>query len=52
MSAIAVRRKTNWTASSRYNDNNPLQTIPVARIVKFAIATAMRQEEICRLRWP
>jgi integrase len=35
----------------RYNDNNPLQTIPVARIVKFAIATAMRQDEICRLVW-
>ena len=35
-----------------YHDNNPLQTIPVGRLVKFAIATAMRQEEICRLRWP
>ena len=35
----------------RYNDNNPLQTIPVARMVKFAIATAMRQDEICRLLW-
>jgi len=25
--------------------------IPIARIVKFAIATAMRQEEICKIEW-
>jgi integrase len=25
--------------------------IPMARIVKFAIATAMRQEEICKIEW-
>lgn len=25
--------------------------IPMARITKFAIATAMRQEEICRIEW-
>jgi len=30
---------------------NPRQTIPVARIARFAIATAMRQDEICRIRW-
>jgi len=26
-------------------------TLPVARIIKFAVATAMRQEEICRVSW-
>ncbi|ATQ43670.1 site-specific integrase [Caulobacter mirabilis] len=26
-------------------------TIPMGRIIKFAIATAMRQEEICRVLW-
>ena len=25
--------------------------IPMARIIKFAIATAMRQEEICKIEW-
>ncbi len=25
--------------------------IPIARILKFAIATAMRQEEICKIEW-
>lgn len=33
------------------HDDNPRQTIPLGRIVKFAIATAMRQEEICTLLW-
>ena len=48
------RRPTKDELASiiRFNDNNTLQTIPVGRIVKFAVATAMRQEEICRLRWP
>jgi len=32
-----------------YADANPRQTIPVGRIVKFAVATAMRQEEICHI---
>jgi integrase len=32
-------------------DNNDRQLIPMARIIKFAIATAMRQEEICRVTW-
>jgi integrase len=35
-----------------YFENSPRQVIPVGRIVRFAIATAMRQEEICRIRWP
>jgi len=34
-----------------YFDGNPRQTIPVTRILQFAIATAMRQEEICRVTW-
>ncbi|MDO8912207.1 MAG: site-specific integrase [Phenylobacterium sp.] len=32
-------------------DGNDRLTIPMSRIVKFAIATAMRQEEICRVTW-
>jgi integrase len=32
-------------------DSNDRLTIPMSRIVKFAIATAMRQEEICRIAW-
>jgi integrase len=32
-------------------DGNERQLIPMTRIVKFAIATAMRQEEICRITW-
>lgn len=30
-------------------DDNPRQIIPIGRIVKFAVATAMRQDEICRV---
>lgn len=32
-------------------ESDPRQYIPVARVVRFAIATAMRQDEICRVRW-
>lgn len=32
-------------------DGNERQIIPMSRIIKFAIATAMRQEEICRVKW-
>ncbi len=32
-------------------EGNPRQQIPVSRIVKFAVATAMRQDEICRVQW-
>ena len=32
-------------------DNNKRLRMPMTRICKFAIATAMRQEEICRIRW-
>lgn len=32
-------------------ESNPRQIIPLARLVKFAVATAMRQDEICRVLW-
>ena len=32
-------------------EGNDRQLIPVARIVRFAVATAMRQAEICQIRW-
>lgn len=32
-------------------DSDDRQQIPVGRIVRFAVATAMRQAEICRIRW-
>lgn len=32
-------------------DSNPRQIIPMGRIIKFAVATALRQEEIGRLVW-
>jgi integrase len=35
----------------QFLSRNPLQQIPVDRIIRFAIATAMRQEEICRVEW-
>lgn len=34
-----------------YFDSNPLQIAPVGQIIRFAVATAMRQEEICKARW-
>jgi integrase len=34
-----------------YVETNPRQFIPMGRIIRFAIATAMRQEEICRIEW-
>jgi len=32
-------------------DSNPRQIIPLGRIVRFAVATAMRQDEITRVLW-
>ena len=32
-------------------DSNPRQMAPVSQIIRFAVATAMRQEEICKARW-
>jgi integrase len=34
-----------------YTECNPLQFIPLGRIICFAVATAMRQAEICRIEW-
>jgi integrase len=34
-----------------YFDGNPRQIAPIGRIIRFAVATAMRQEEICKVRW-
>ncbi|WP_430425176.1 site-specific integrase [Phenylobacterium sp.] len=39
------------TALFAHFDGNDRQLIPMTRIMKFAIATAMRQEEICRVTW-
>jgi integrase len=48
------RRPTeeDLTKLIRYFDSNPRQFIPMGRIIKFAVAGAMRQEEICRVVWP
>ncbi|MDF0517617.1 tyrosine-type recombinase/integrase [Bradyrhizobium yuanmingense] len=35
----------------RYAESNPQQFLPLGRIVRFAVATAMRQAEICRIEW-
>ena len=32
-------------------DANPRRQIPMGRIIRFAVATAMRQEEICRIEY-
>lgn len=34
-----------------YFDSKTNMIIPMGRIVRFAIATAMRQEEICKIEW-
>lgn len=34
-----------------YFESNPRQLIPMGRIIRFAIATAMRQDELCRVEW-
>ena len=34
-----------------YFDGLPRQAIPMGRIIQFAISSAMRQEEITRIRW-
>ena len=35
-----------------YFDGNSRQKSPMARLVTFAVATAMRQSEICSIEWP
>ncbi|MHB0785612.1 tyrosine-type recombinase/integrase [Bradyrhizobium sp. 5.13L] len=34
-----------------YTESNPQQYLPLGRIVRFVVATAMRQAEICRIEW-
>ncbi len=34
-----------------YAESNPQQFLPLGRIIRFAVATAMRQAEICRIEW-
>ena len=34
-----------------YFESNERQLIPVGIIIRFAVATAMRQDEICRAKW-
>jgi integrase len=47
------RRPTEGELSTLFAhfDENDRQIIPMSRIIKFAIATAMRQEEIFRVTW-
>jgi integrase len=47
------RRPTDdeLTSLIAHFDGNDRQIIPMGRIIKFAIATAMRQEEIFRVTW-
>lgn len=47
------RRPTDEELASLFNyfDNSSASTIPMSRIIKFAIATAMRQGEICKAKW-
>ncbi|WP_454634474.1 site-specific integrase [Bradyrhizobium cenepequi] len=34
-----------------YAESHPQQFLPLGRIIRFAVATAMRQAEICRIEW-
>ena len=36
----------------QYFETNPRQVIPMGRIVRYAVATTLRQEEICKPEWP
>ena len=36
---------------TEYTETNPRQFIPLGRIIRFAVATALRQDEICRIEW-
>jgi integrase len=53
MNAIDARRPTQNELDRIITalEENPRLIIPVGRIVRFAVATAMRQEEICRVEW-
>ncbi|WP_461357397.1 tyrosine-type recombinase/integrase [Bradyrhizobium sp. USDA 4454] len=34
-----------------YTESNAQQYLPLGRIIRFAVATAIRQAEICRIEW-
>jgi integrase len=36
---------------TEYTETNPRQFIPLGRIIRFAVAIALRQDEICRIEW-
>jgi len=42
----------NSIDSPQRSTGTPLQQIPLGRIIRFAVATAMRQDEICRIEGP
>ena len=44
--------QTELDALIAFLDGNPRQLIPVGRIIRFAVATAMRQSEIASIVWP
>ena len=44
--------QTELDAPIAFLDGNPRQLIPVGRIIRFAVATAMRQSEIASIVWP
>ena len=48
-----VRRPTDeeLEALIEYFDNQSKTSIPMSRLIKFAMATAMRQGEICKVKW-
>ncbi|WP_404926301.1 site-specific integrase [Mesorhizobium sp. ORM16] len=52
-----LRQNTTLFATFRHlsahgaHTKNPLQRAPVGRLIRFAVATAIRQEEICKARW-
>ena len=35
----------------KYFDEKPRQLIPMSRIIRFAVTTTLRQEEICKIEW-
>lgn len=43
--------KTELDQIIAHLESNPRQTIPMGRVIRFAVASAMRQDEICRIEW-
>ena len=51
MSATDAQRELEIDQLLNYFDDKSNMFIPMGRIIRFAIATAMRQEEICKIVW-